>query len=139
VDENGNVLTTAYFNDTTDFDPGAATSNLTSLGPGDIFISKLDSNGNFVWAGREGGRPQYMAGSSNDGGNDNILISKLDNDGNFLWTKRKTGTGFDAGYGIVLDEVGNIYTTDQFAGTADFDPGAGTSNLTSTGASEIFP
>lgn len=48
VDSSGNVYTTGYFSATVDFDPGIGTNNLTSAGDADIFISKLDSNGNFV-------------------------------------------------------------------------------------------
>ena len=35
---------------TADFDPGIDTFNLTSAGQQDIFISKLDPAGNFIWA-----------------------------------------------------------------------------------------
>ncbi len=49
-DANGNVYTTGYFNGTVDFDPNPTTYTLTSNGGKDVFISKLDSLGNFVWA-----------------------------------------------------------------------------------------
>lgn len=56
ADPSGNVYTTGVFNNTADFDPGVATTyNLDSDGGTDIFISKLDSSGNFVWAKRTGG------------------------------------------------------------------------------------
>ena len=90
------------FQGTADFDPGAGTFNLTSAGDYDIFISKLDSSGNFVWA------------------------------------KSLGGTGYDVSYGIALDSGGNVYTTGSFSGTVDFDPGAGTFNLTSAGTGDIF-
>src|SRR5437867_570055 len=56
VDSSGNVYTTGIFQGTADFDPGPGTYNLTSASSTfDVFISKLDSAGNFVWARRLGG------------------------------------------------------------------------------------
>ena len=50
VDSSGNIYTTGTFQGTVDFDPGAGTTNLTSIGGYDVFVSKLDSSGNLVWA-----------------------------------------------------------------------------------------
>jgi len=50
TDAAGNVYTTGIFQNIADFDPGAAIFNLTSKGGSDIFISKLTTDGNFVWA-----------------------------------------------------------------------------------------
>jgi hypothetical protein len=50
LDANFNVYTTGYFNGAVDFDPGAATSSFNSGTVNRTFISKLDSNGDFVWA-----------------------------------------------------------------------------------------
>jgi hypothetical protein len=56
VDGAGNVYTAGYFEDTVDFDPDpAVTFALTSAGTADIFVSMLDTHGNFVWAKRMGG------------------------------------------------------------------------------------
>ena len=63
VDSPGNVYTIGYFGDTVDFDPGSGTANLTSNGGIDVFVSKLDSSGNYVWA-------KSFGGSGNDFGND---------------------------------------------------------------------
>ena len=57
VDAMGNVYTTGYFKGTADFDPGTASFTLSafsSMGP-DVFVSKLDSSGNFKWARQLGG------------------------------------------------------------------------------------
>ncbi|MCC6383869.1 MAG: hypothetical protein LC117_06740 [Bacteroidia bacterium] len=55
VDALGNVYVTGYFSGTIDFDPGASIYNLTSAGSVDVFISKLNTSGNFVWAEQLGG------------------------------------------------------------------------------------
>src|SRR5690606_19356246 len=55
IDNLGNPIVTGYFEDTVDFDPGAGVFNLTSAGGDDVFLLKLDINGNFVWARAIGG------------------------------------------------------------------------------------
>jgi len=58
VDASGNVYTTGYFSGTADFDPGTGVFNLTPTGgmwDADIYISKLDASGNFIWAKQLGG------------------------------------------------------------------------------------
>ena len=58
VDSSSNVYTTGLFQGTVDFNPGSGTSNLTSAGDWDTFVSKLDKNGNFAWARSMGGTGQ---------------------------------------------------------------------------------
>ncbi|MBL4707762.1 MAG: SBBP repeat-containing protein, partial [Flavobacteriales bacterium] len=55
TDINGNVYTTGSFSGTLDFNPGLGVSNLTSVGGNDVFIQKLDVNGNFLWGKKIGG------------------------------------------------------------------------------------
>ncbi len=51
VDNSGNVYTTGFFADTVDFDPGPNKFELKSTDHlADIYICKLDKDGNFVWA-----------------------------------------------------------------------------------------
>ncbi|HDP76053.1 MAG TPA: T9SS type A sorting domain-containing protein [Bacteroidales bacterium] len=167
IDASGNVYITGYFCGTADFDPGAGTYTLTSAGEADIFVSKLDAAGNFVWAKRMGGtgwdvgRSIAIDASSNvyttgwfegtadfdpgegtytlsSAGEDDIFVSKLDAAGNFVWAKRMGGTDWDEGRSIAIDDSGNVYTTGYFRGTADFDPGEGTYTLTSAGGRDIF-
>ena len=60
VDSSGNVYTAGYFIGTADFDPGPGTTNLITVSAPsvynfDVFVSKLDSSGNFIWAKSFGG------------------------------------------------------------------------------------
>ncbi|MCZ4317449.1 SBBP repeat-containing protein [Aequorivita viscosa] len=167
TDAAGNVYITGSFRETVDFDPGVGTFNLTSAGWDDIFIQKLDSNGNFLWA-KQMGAAGIDAGYSitldatgnvyttgyfehaidfDPGAGTNILtsaggwdifIQKLDADGNFIWAKQTGGIDWDNGFSIIIDATGNILTTGNFQYTVDFDPGAGTTNLTAEGSWDIF-
>jgi len=162
VDAAGNVYTTGFFYGTIDFDPGVGVSNLISKGYNDIFISKLDASGNFVWAKQMGslyGEIGYAiavdsvgnvftTGSFSDTCDfdpnagvsnmtalvENIFISKLDTNGNFVWAKSMGGIAYNRGKVITLDASGNVYVGGTFGGTADFDPNAGVANLTSVGS-----
>jgi len=167
LDASGNVYTTGNFIGTVDFDPGVGTFNLASAGSTDIFISKLDASGNFVWAksmggtGGDGGSSLVLDASGNiyttgsfsgtadfdpsavaynltSAGSSDVFISKLDASGNFVWAKAMGGTGTDGGNFIDIDAVGNIYTTGSYSVTADFNPDAGTFNLTAAGGTDIF-
>ncbi|HHC80640.1 MAG TPA: T9SS type A sorting domain-containing protein [Flavobacteriia bacterium] len=167
IDALGNVYTTGYFEDVVDFDSGAGVYNLTSNGVHDIFISKLDTDGNFVWAKRIGGPTSdfglsialdasgnvFTTGSFTNtanfhtgggtfnltsSGSEDIFISKLNNNGDFIAAIRLGGVSRDIANSITLDDAGNVYTTGFFEGTVDFDPGIGVFNLTSEGDNDIF-
>ena len=58
----GDIYTTGVFNGKVDFDPGAAKFEITPDGY-DAFVSKLDNNGDFVWARNMGG-PVFDVGWS---------------------------------------------------------------------------
>ncbi len=55
LDSNNDIISTGVFKETMDFDPSDTAFNLTSNGGDDIFISKFESSGNFVWAKSVGG------------------------------------------------------------------------------------
>ncbi len=167
LDGDGNILMTGYFYGTADFDPGDQTSNLSSSGSADTFIVKLNSSGEFVWAKKLGGSEDdygysiatdtsgnvYTTGSfygsvDFDPGSgsvsltsvdqNDIYVSKLNSSGNFIWAKAFGGSSFDESLSIAIDNQGNIVTSGYFFGTVDFNPGSGTSNLSSNGSMDFF-
>lgn len=137
-------------------------------GNADAFISKLNSSGNFVWAKKIGdtnvdeGRgialdasgnvltTGYFSSTNTDfdpgtgtstispGGYNDAYVSKLDASGNFVWAKAFSGPNYEEGNAIATDASNNVYVTGLFRSSADFDPGTGTSYLTSLGWKDIF-
>jgi len=167
TDDGGNVYITGDFWGISDFDPGPETVNLTPSGISDIFIQKLDAEGNLMWVKKMGGIGRdvgysivsdaggnvYTTGSFNDtvdfdpgievlnlisSYSDDVFIQKLDNDGNLLWVKQIGGIYNQFGFSITTDAEENVYITGSFLGTCDFDPGPETLLMTSFGAADIF-
>lgn len=112
VDANGNVLLVGGFFGSIDFGGGP----LASAGNEDMYLAKLDANGNHLWSKRfgDGGpQPRYAVRVGADaagnvllatsytgtvdlgggplaasGGGPDLLVAKLDANGNHLWSKR---------------------------------------------------
>lgn len=56
VDSKRNIYIVGSFSGTVDFDPGLDSLKIKSVGSNDMFILKLDSSAQFVWAKRVGGK-----------------------------------------------------------------------------------
>lgn len=167
VDGSGNVYAIGEFRGTVDFDPGPGTSSLTSSGSADIYITKLNNNGNLLWAKRVGTSSTEVAGGitldpvgnvlitgsfsgtvdfdpglgiSNliSSGSNDVFVLKLDGNGNYIWARNMGGTSADNGMAIVTNSSGDVFTTGEFNSTGDFDPSLLTFNITSAGSSDIF-
>ncbi len=141
IDKAGNIYTSGYFRDTVDFNPGTGAADtffLISQGA-DIFISKLDPNGNFIWAKRIGSTGAdygqslaadahgyfYLTGYFNgtvnfdpagnyplqSKGSTDAYLARFDTSGNLTWAKNMGGTGADQGLGVATDPWGNAYAT----------------------------
>ncbi|WP_413440341.1 DUF4347 domain-containing protein [Synechococcus sp. MIT S1220] len=154
LSDNSSIVT-GYFNGTATF----GSTTLTSAGSQDIFIAKLDSNGNYLWAKQGGGAnwdsgrgitslsdnssivTGYFNGTATFGsttltsaGDDDIFIAKLDSNGDYLWAKQGGGVSGDNGNGIASLSDNSSIVTGTFQGTATF----GSTTLTSTGNNDVF-
>jgi hypothetical protein len=161
VDTLENIYLTGRFYNTVDFDPGIGVYNLTAINTNspDIFVLRLDRNGDLIWVRQFGGpsddRAQtiaidnklnvYTSGLFKDtvdfnpdagvynlvsNGYEDGYFSVLDAKGHFICAGQLGGTGSGSILTITPDNAGNIYGGGTFGGTVDFDPGSGTFNLT---------
>jgi len=155
IDNAGNSYVTGHFNGTATF----GSYSLTSSGYSDIFVAKMDANGNWLWATQAGGGASVQAISTDNSGNSyvtgdfvetatfgyysltgigetDIFVAKIDSDGNWLWATQAGGIEWDTGYGITINDAGNSYVTGKFQGSATF----GSYSLTSSGVydTDIF-
>lgn len=167
VDGSGNVYTVGYFENTVDFDPGVGVFNLTAVGGRNLFVSKLNSDGEFIWALTSGGSGSNEATSiyidangdifltgyyqgtvdfdpgvgvsefTSEGSYD-VYVMKLNSSGDLIWVKTLGGTSVDTGNSIYADSEG-VYVTGRFQGTMDFDPSTSTTfELTPSGLVDMF-
>lgn len=118
VDIDGNVVLTGCYSDSVDFDPGPGISNLIcpwiipSMVPGrDIFITKFNNGGDFLWA-------KSMGGLGIDWG----MGIATDISGNIYTTGM---IGWD-----VFTGSSNV--------VSDFDPGPDTYNIVTNGVPDAF-
>lgn len=167
IDGANNILTIGSFSGTFDFDPGASNFSLTSIQSDDIYITKLNSGGDLLWAKRIGNigyesvkglvadnqNNYYVSGNfydtldMNPGPSINNLITsndgglfilKLDINGNYIWAKKMDGSGYTISEHISINTQGHLYLTGYFDAVTDFDPGMSVQNLTSIGDYDIF-
>ncbi len=75
---------------------------------------------------------------SANGGSNDAYLAKYDSNGNYLWARQLGAAGDDRGMEVLADASGNVLLTGNFSQTVDFDPGAGVTNLTSAGTTDIF-
>lgn len=103
TDAAGNIFVSGHFSITVDFDPGPGVYNLTATFPSSNgFVLKLDAAGNFAWA-KQFGKTTITPG-------------------------RVFQYGVNA-FSLIVDRLGNIYTSGYFSDTVDFDPGPAVYNL----------
>jgi gliding motility-associated-like protein len=130
VDALGNVYSAGLFENTCDFDPGPGLYMMPAAGPFNygIYISKLDANGNFVWAKQI---PTYVSfGRINlkvDRAGNIYLASDLNNAADMdpgPGVYNMSPTGFRDAYVVKLNADGNLIWAKQFGGPGDTGPQA---------------
>lgn len=167
IDDSGNVYSTGYFTDSSDFDPSESDHILESTGWYDVFVQKLDSEGNLVWVISFGGESFdygtsididtdgniYVTGvfvetvdfDPTDGiveltstGAEDIFVVKLNPEGQLLWAKNMGSDSYEESTGVSVDGNGNVYLTGYFNETGDYDPSENVYELTSNGGQDLF-
>ena len=167
TDESGNVYTTGRYQGTVDFDPGPDAFDITSEGEEDVFILKLNSDGDFVWAKSVGGGSKeeadciiiddlgnvilsgYFTGESDfdpglglvlftPTGASDAFILKLDDNGDFIWVKQLSGDFGERVLKMDSDADGNIYSVGFYNENIDLDPSPDILEFESNGNNDAF-
>lgn len=146
MDRMGNIYVGGYTR-SADFPTTKAYDATHNGGEWDIFLSKLSSDGRLVWStylGTRGGDwswrmtadragNAYVVGRASNadfpvpagwdttynGGIGDCFVSKFSPDGELVWSTFLGGNDLDLGYGVAVDEAGNVYVTGRTS-SADF-------------------
>ncbi len=144
VDAEGNTYITGDFSSGVTFSTTPDTTTLSAGFQRDVFVAKLDSSGDVLWAKQFGDNPEfdeaedivvdkegnaYLFMTEGSEGDDNAVLAKLNkSDGSEVW---KTTFGDDNNYvvaeDIAIDNQDNIFIAGEFEGQVAF----GNTNLES--------
>lgn len=127
------------------FTIGSTTVN-SSTSSYDIFLAKIDANGDLDWLKKAGstyedaahgvcsdlnGNPSivgYFAGTAYFDSHtvtysdyNDVFVARYDSSGNNLWVRAGRGHQLDVGWGIATDNNGNVFATGMFQDYIDFD------------------
>jgi hypothetical protein len=169
LDNSENLVILGKFHGTMDFDPGPGVTSYTAGGTSDdIFITKFERDGDFIWAKHLGGnytknnngidfdkdnniilsgkfqqKVDFDIGTGHDTltstGLDNMYLAKYNPSGGYLWAFNIGGDGWnDGSYAHAVDTSSNIYITGLFSNICDFDPGPGNHELNSNNGRVFF-
>jgi len=167
VDNDGNVYVTGIYQETVDFNPEGAPQTLTSYGAQDIFVLKLDSNGNFIWVKGIGGEGYEETNSIQVSSTGEIYISgyfygevdfdpseneyklsptgigdsffvKLSSEGDLDWVKTIGGASAMALPSDIKLCNNQLYALGHFKKTVDFDPSVTGEHTITTQVFDIY-
>ena len=138
---NSESYTVGYFTGTATF--GSVT--LTSSGSTDIYVTKNNSQGNFMWAVKAGGSGSdrglsiktdnqgnsyvtgYFSGVATFGstiltssGVQDVFVAKYNSSGILQWVTQSGGTDADISFGVSFNSFNEIFITGSYKGSATF-------------------
>ncbi len=159
--DDGGIALAGTFQETANFDPDGSAEATAPSGATNAFVAAYDTDGAFRWV------TPLLSGDNNDvaavaaDGEGNVVatgrlaasttlgdvtltpesafdlyVAKLGEDGAARWAFNVGG--FSAGLGLATAGDGEVVVTGSFTGSADFDPGDGTTTLTGVDGPEIF-
>ncbi len=164
TDAANGALVVGYFSGSVDFDPGTGATVRTALGGADVAVAKYRDDGSLAWVmvlngsgvdlstdialAPDGGAVVTGVLSSGAvcggrvvpvlGGRDAFLM-KVSASGLCEWALAIGGPDqLEEGRDLLIEPNGDIVLTGTFAGTVDFDPGAGATLLISRGGTDAF-
>lgn len=153
IDSVGNVVVVGAFTGTTDFDPGEKRKTLSSIdceGCRNVFVLKLDAQGNFRWVKHIQGvytqvvavKPKidfdgnvYVYGQFSSAidfdpqtesnqllakGDLDGFILKLDSNGDYQWSNHLHGQRWEGIGGLDVDRSGSVYCSGFFERSGEF-------------------
>ncbi len=156
IDSMANIYVAGLFQNTVSFGNDTLISTSQSE---DIFVAKMDTNGNWLWARQAGGQENdyakdialrndnilyligYFMGSATFGnrtlngfGEQDIFVARIETNGNWNTVRAAGGVGADSGESIVVSPISDIFAAGSFMGSASFDD----DNLISNGLRDVF-
>jgi hypothetical protein len=167
ISSNGaNIYSTGGYNGITDFNPGIGTDIQSTVGGNDVFVQKLDENGDLLWAKSIGGMGEDLGRIINDygttiivsgtfsqtvdfdpgagvesktsnGGTD-VFILALDDNGDFLWVKTMGGPANESIGGQALNSSNDIIVTGGFNDNMTVDVDGAPVTISSEGGLDVF-
>ncbi len=152
VDHEDNIITVGVIGGPADLDPGPDVAQAGGNGMQDIFVQKMDAQGNFLWGAAMGGPAHDLAygvaidaeghifvtgefrgtadfdpgpgtASRTSGGFEDIFVLKLSADGALIWVNTFGSSGLEHSNAIAVGPDGGPVFTGRITSVTDFDPG----------------
>ncbi|MBK7620774.1 MAG: hypothetical protein IPJ10_15850 [Flavobacteriales bacterium] len=167
IDAQGDIITVGVLGSSGDLDPGSETFDAGGNGQQDIFVQKMDADGDFIWGMGLGGSANDMAqgvaigldgsvrvtgefrttvdmdsgadiANISSNGSEDIFVLALDAEGDLQWVHGLGGTGSERGMAIAVGPDGGAVVTGRITSTTDMDPGPDVANLMGSNFEDAF-